>query len=408
MSLDSKTPPAAVARRLAEPLAGFEYALNQANRLLARLTRVDLRGYESVAASVSVPMMLRGPVAEILSIATDAMRLITTLPYLVTDIELGVGDEPELELDLEEEGASELNEPSEGDAHLVNLERFCEEIDDALERLTLVPRSLVDAEALSGLCQMLVAGLRQARQQIMGARQQRSKWGLIATSEEARRKVQRAMRAALCTAARIVDVSPEDLPFGRDQSELASALRVRDTLLTLREDMLVLTRFDTLELWALQKAATAAMLRLAALRQAEAYPELWATDRFQLERLRGLLEKWLASASSDLELGRHTLLDLHAYCDLLLGINHREILVEHDRVLARAALDELEACAAMVAVRHGGALAAYLEALARLEPLRWRDEALRQHLVAEQERGVEGELEHRVLTSLALLRGMRI
>ena len=411
MEMPHSAPAEAAPLRMPEPLAGFEFAVDQGNRILARISRVDLRRYESLAAATGVQLMMRGPVNEMLSALTDTMRLISTVPCLVTDAVEIDSDELELpEPDLEfDESAGAHIEPFEGDARPATLERFCEEVDGALAQLTAAPRTDVNADALGGLCHILVGGLREAHRQLVTARGQRSKWGLIAAAEDGRRKIQRALRACLCAAACLVDVASESLPFARDQSELASALRVRDTLLHFRADILRITAAcRSAGPKDLRTVAQHAIFRIASLVRDNNYHELRALDRFNLRRFRAELETWLSENGSGVDAARQALLDLNAYVDLLASVNNREVLVEHDRNVKRQAGEELESCLAMLSVQQRGAAELYRGALERLQVLRWRDAPFGAHIDGELGRTDESSLEKRVFATLSQLATVRV
>jgi hypothetical protein len=176
-----------------------------------------------------------------------------------------------------------------------------------------------------------------SHQQQLGVLQPLDAVAVLSQCGSAKRSVTRSIFAvdrALCTVA--------GLPFeGAEggRQELAHALRVRKGYAHLRRDLLALGQPEPHQVEAaLQRAANL----LGALVQGPLFAELRLDDRLQLLQLRTRLSSWLDGATArDLQSGLRLWQDLAGFVSLLVQINHRTELVEHDRSLVQRAWAEL-------------------------------------------------------------------
>lgn len=153
----------------------------------------------------------------------------------------------------------------------------------------------------------------------------------------AKRAVLRSTHAvdrAICAAAALPYEGAES-----DRAELAHALRVRKGYAHLRRDLLAMGQAELPEVAAfLERAATL----VDALVQGPLFDELRLDDRRQLHDLQGRMHAWLQGADGrDGQSGLRLWQDLAGFVALLVQINHRTELVEHDRSLVKRAWAEL-------------------------------------------------------------------
>lgn len=86
------------------------------------------------------------------------------------------------------------------------------------------------------------------------------------------------------------------------------------------------------------RAAGAAIEDLFA---SDAGPSIRLSDRRQLLKLQKRTSEWLEKAGREATDGMHLWQDIHGLCELLMQINHREELLEHDTRLVGRVLEDL-------------------------------------------------------------------
>ena len=384
------------------PLA-YRFAEREASRILDTLSRVDVRAVEGLDAAAAVEALLRGPLPVVVGAVRDAGRLMASLPELV-------GGSPRAEDDAGDDFDLVVlagpGDAREGDGSPASRERFCEEVDVAFAQLTDSMNGELESQELANICVMLVRGLREVRAQLTRARAERSKWALITAIEEGRRKAQRALRAGLGLAARLAGMPPPS--FIAEHSELASAQRVRELLMTFRADVLRMT--DNVEAMPpsyVEMMARDAHLHLLSFIGHPHYHELRGPDRFQVQSLRARLAQCLTSKKPSPTEAAKVLLDLHAFAGLLSAVNSREVLVVHDRAVKKRGADELEALLAGLSMGRGHRSTTYAIILSDLTRMRGRDPDLDEHVRREQQRGGEAGLASRALRTLLRLSAVR-
>ncbi len=188
-----------------------------------------------------------------------------------------------------------------------------------------------------------------------------SKWLLLETCQRARR---RSLRALTALGKSIQREHGEDASSERFVEELRRSLRCRNALARLWHGVELAK--DASALRRLRAAGTA----IAVLQGGESYGELRLRDRRALRMLQERLLRWLRDRSrSDTEADR-LLQDLKGFVSLTRQISRRSELIEHDRSLIRAVLNQLERCdsastidAAFDAAHHLRGLSPQLDAL---------------------------------------------
>lgn len=184
------------------------------------------------------------------------------------------------------------------------------------------------------------------------------RWELIAAAGGATREIVRSLGAFDAALCEHEGIRSEARPGRRE--ELERALAIRRAYVIFRHD-LVTDRPDDLRL-RLRRAGTG----IAQLFGTEVYPFMRVADRCALRQLQRRILAWLRGAphagDDHATEGARIFQDLVSLADLLLNINKREELVEHDR---RALAEAAELCG-----WDQGAM------LARLQAVRGRDAEL--------------------------------
>ena len=203
----------------------------------------------------------------------------------------------------------------------------------AVERaveLMLRAQRLDDGQpAIGDVCFAGVFELSRVLRELAAARSADDR--LIA-AERARRKMRRAVNAVLDLApALVANATPayQARPGGQRNADVQSALAVRRLYADFRR---ALRRPDAETADAVLVALRYVAGALATLIASPVYAEARASDRAVLRTLRDRVLTW-ARHDRALCSGLHLLEDVHTCSDLLRGINRRQELRAHDRVV---------------------------------------------------------------------------
>jgi hypothetical protein len=234
---------------------------------------------------------------------------------------------------------------------------------------------------------------------------------MITEGEEGRRKTQKALQYAITIALRLVASEPVTEPFGDTATELECALMVRGALLAFSRDVLAITEdADVVPDAELGIKLRDLRIRFLDLFLSALYRELRAPDRYQLQSLRRRLDAWLDGVWDACDVARQLLADVRAYAELLVLINNREILVEHDRRVRERGLTDLSDLAATLSVSTRDGWGRLFAILQDLQPLSWRDLEFGRWLAAELEQGPasRADIQARVENAVERLRQVSV
>lgn len=128
-------------------------------------------------------------------------------------------------------------------------------------------------------------------------------------------------------------------PVERTWSKLHDSLEIRRLYCQFRRGISRLGTPETLE--ELTSGLRSAAHRIAILRDRSIYPLMRISDRIPIRRLQKRILGWLENdqAADREELGRRLWSDLQSFSELLVQVNHREELREHDRRVVREWLE---------------------------------------------------------------------
>lgn len=302
--------------------------------ILARLAATDFRNYESMTAREAMAGTLPAAFEQVLKSLEETLELTAELPTLIPGVEpmnaapSETVDDFELDFDQAFDGEPDLT-----------YDRFGEELDALLgQERGPDPREFIQT------CEMLILELKGARSRLQETRRSGSKWAMITQGEEGRRKAQKALRAALTFATRLLEPGSAENLFPDAQDELQTALMVRATLITFRRAVCGrcqrLEHTSDSELSALAHDVHGDFLSLFAT---PSYRELRSADRYELVKLRVRLRRWLQATAAPVAAVREVLSDINAYADMLAAVNHRANLREHDQAVRQRAQTDLMA-----------------------------------------------------------------
>jgi hypothetical protein len=350
----------------------LETALTVGKRLIRRLRVIDFTSYEPLSATAAVGFMASGAAIQADQCAAEAIALLQRLPSLVfgdaCDEVDGVGDA--FELDGVFEAVEGIPEPPN--------DKLAEEIDVALLRLT-APHSWAGAgevEMLRPTATMLVRELKSARSRLAQASQKLSKWGMITEGEETRRKSLKALQLAIALGAHALPAREMPVEL-MGPTELEMALRVRRTLMALRESIRQSTpQQDVATRPEAARWMEALLDTLKDLCGSNDYRGLRSNDRYAIQGLRTRISAWFGSEHRAAHEANAVLRDAAAFAELLSDINKREILVQHDRCLRNAVLTDLAGLRDTLRVSTSGALERFRAALGDARGLADRDQEI--------------------------------
>ena len=347
---------------------------------LDQLRELDFRSYEFQPALDAVQQMLEGPAKEVLEIAGEVILILAALPGCVS----GSGRAPEVSSDLHEETIDQvISNVTQGSAVEGTVEpfrdRFCEELDQNVEKLLLDSKSEggeFTVQNLGGYCGNLCDELNATRDRLKDMCEVASKWGIITEGEEVRRKLQKALRAAFTIAIRTWEPIDAGELFPHDPSELENALTIRATLVSFRNDMHgFASDVDEVSDEEIGQIMKEQQVRLHELFDNMVYSLLRSLDRYNLQDLNGRMTCWLENGSAEPAEGRRIIDAMRDFTDVLTNINRRATLARHDRTVRDAALSLLRpVCSTGAVTKH--IEDSYSNALDILKGLAWRSSQL--------------------------------
>ncbi len=349
----------------------YVYALG--DRIIERLRRADFRAHENAAEQEALPA-LQAELRVVLTGIRDAANLLSTIPTLLGKPPETAFDKEAFELDFD------LTPPAPGERRPTRVHSYVNEVDDAFRMLVAPSAAREDVAFLHNLCNVLLAEVWRCVERLRDTNAALNKWHLIVEGEEASRKGQNALRTALCAVARVFD-PPQVQRFNNVPTEQQTALEVRRCLLSLRRDVLAITRVDDTS--SPKPIIHQLLIRLDALPREAAYHKLRALDCHEIHRLCERLRAWVAGDMSGDE-GWQVIADARAFVELLRHVNNREVLIESDRRLRQYGLDTLNDLQSIMGVAPRRTLALFARLLTKLEDLQNRDEAFDSVLAAER------------------------
>ena len=363
--------------------------LSDSYGFLDQLRELDFRPYEFQPALDAVQQMLEGPAKQALELAGEVILVLAALPNCVP----GSGRAPEVDSDLNEETIEQvISSVSQGSAVEGIAEpfrdRFCEELDKNVEMLLMdsgTDEREFTIQNLGGYCGNLCDELHATRDRLKDMCEVASKWGIITEGEEVRRKLQKALRAAFTIALRAWEPIDAGELFPQDSSELDSALSIRATLVSFRDDMHGFANdVDDVPDEELGELLKEQRSRLHELFDDEVYSFIRSLDRYNLQDLNGRMTCWLENGNAEPAEGRRIIDAMRDFTDVLANINRRVTLVRHDRTIRDAALALLNLVTSTEEVTTE-IEKSYSTALDILKGLAWRSNQLDKVVAAELE-----------------------
>ncbi len=159
-------------------------------------------------------------------------------------------------------------------------------------------------------------------------------WGLVAACTSARRRVVKAA-SALVFALRELAGIPSNVDDGF-VTELATSLSIRRAYTGFRRAVAEQDRqVGTTEVF---RRLRLAGIQLAMLVSTPIYEELRVIDRREFRRLQAAILGWLRTPERDARRGEHIWKDLATFSEMLVQVNRRGDLQQHDRAVAEELL----------------------------------------------------------------------
>jgi len=178
---------------------------------------------------------------------------------------------------------------------------------------------------------------RKAQQVQAPGNEEDDVWDLIARCGSARRRILKsavAVETAICEHEAIASTLEHSYV-----TELKRSLETRRAYVVFRRELKAPHGNDVATI---RRSLRTAGIGIARLIGRDIYEDLRVTDRTQIRELQARLLAWLRGDDDfDSDSGLKTWQDLSAFADLLLQVNHRAELVEHDRALLAEAHETL-------------------------------------------------------------------
>lgn len=221
---------------------------------------------------------------------------------------------------------------------------LCEEVERRMGREDGIPK-------ITSLAFVARMGLRMRGQSLARLDPERHRWEILSACSGALREVIKALGAVDAAICQF-----EGMPV--DTSHLAGALdralRTRVAYLSFRSDVLGAGPPEPAEVHRRLRLAAASIAKLVGR---DIYPHLRISDRAMLRQIQARIRSFLASPKAGDEAreareareaeGLRLYQDLASLADLIMGVNRRSELIEHDRRAGEpggdAAQDECEA-----------------------------------------------------------------
>lgn len=382
----------------------LQLALSVTKKIRARLNVIDLRSYEPLAPNAAVQLMMAGAAAQTVQSCADAIKLLSRLPTLFPGgHHLGPArGTPRLGLvtPIIDSAIEGVPQPKR--------DRFCEDLEQTVQQwATLTSDEAIDLGFLSSTCESLIMELHASTERLEREQRRQSKWGMIAEAYDCRRKSQHALRASMTLAFRMLGAQECRGLFDGD-SDVDSALQVRDSLLAFRRDMLDFVAVcAAMPDWELAIGIRDFRIRIFNLFTTSGYNELRPVDRYALNGLRDNLGVFVDGSWEDPRQARNLVDEVAAFCEPLVFINNRPALKEHDEEKlkqSRAALQTM----LQQPTDDAELWSRFNTVLGHILHLRWRYEEL-DHLVTRERAlavGAPGTLRDRVIAFADLLQAL--
>jgi hypothetical protein len=220
------------------------------------------------------------------------------------------------------------------------------------------------AQRIADLCFMARLELRSKQEQLKAVDEKGSVWSNISACASVRRKVIKsasAIEKALCEHEGLLPSTQSAY-----ETEVQRSLLVRRTYSQFRR---AVTLTESPPPDAIQQKLRHAGIQIAKLVGRDIYEDMRIDDRIQLRALQDAMVAWMRGGDSFTpRSGLRLLQDLSAFAGMLVLINNRAVLREHDAVLVNEVLEALQACAADEPLPE--------ELLARLRTIQGRDDEL--------------------------------
>lgn len=363
----------------------LDSVLRSASSLLETLRAIDFHCFESTPATEAVPHLLNTPVAQTTRTLQESIRLIQILPHLV-GAELAAIDNDDTQPDADVALGNRHFVEGRPAPYKPGLDASVNQaLDAALAQsqahiaTSLKPATPEERAAFGILCHRAILNLREALQNIREAQRERTKWNLIATGEEARRKIRKALRATCIVAMRLLGHQDDSKYFTQDVSELEASLYVRAILMSFYFDIHSLSHAsESLQSVDLGMHLREVRLRMLQLFSDPHYSELRAPDRFKLQKVFGEMNRWLDHTWEDYTQARALMQTVMALAQDVAKINNRDIIVAHDQQIQQQAIEQANALNASYLQNTSleQSHKRLLELLYTVQKMQWRSPAL--------------------------------
>lgn len=311
------------------------------HRLIEQAQAIELRAFETQAAEAFAP------------------ALVDRLGKL-----LAAGLEVLADVFDEHQDATPLPQATVSDGFLYAIDRLMETANSR--------------QRIADLCFVARLELRAKQQRMAALARSEDAWHVLSDCASARRKLIKSARAVEQALCELEGVRSEST--SAHETELQISIEVRRAYMLFRAEIL---RDGPPEPCETVQRLRQAGVSIAKLVGRDVYENLRIDDRLQLRGLQTRLLAWLrAGHDGQPRTGLRLWQDLAAFAGMLVTVNNRAVLREHDQELASQVERELAASPDPHArVPH--------DLLRRLEPMRGRDEAL--DLLLAQERAPDVE-----------------
>ena len=201
---------------------------------------------------------------------------------------------------------------------------------DSLSDIGALISSELAARNVADLAFVARGGLRSCREELRAAANQRDFFQIASACDTGMRRLRKALVSVESSAAEFEGVA---VPR-RHLADLEISLEIRKLYGELNRELVAEGPPPDGEL---EASLDAIAQRLVELRKLDLYPLLRIGDRVEMRRLYKRILDWLQQPQPDLIEGHRLWQDVSGFAHLLLQINHREELREHDRLMVAQA-----------------------------------------------------------------------
>ena len=220
----------------------------------------------------------------------------------------------------------EITEIYDEESHDPSLEAEGEE-DEFLREIGAAISSELAVREVSSLAFATRTQLKENRDALATALENRNIWVVASHADTGLRRVCKGLITVEAAAREYESLEP----FDRHWSDIKDSLETRRLYGQFRR---ALNRYEEpADAAAVTEQLRKAAHRITILRDRKIYPFLRVYDRVSIRRLQKRIHAWIERPddSEKEQDGRHLLIDLHSFAELLKQINNREDLREHDR-----------------------------------------------------------------------------